>query len=109
MATDKSEAFERFQHEIQYKAMSRDDNSGIYIFMKYHPDEADKHNLLVYLPGAEMKKSYYRFRNRGEHYYLYLHDREYEIMLPDHISDETAFSFHLTDDKGHRIFLEPYI
>ena len=109
MSTNKAEVFIRFKQEIPSGALSRQDDGALYVFMKEQHPSAEKYNLLIFDGGGVPKKSNYSFLENNEAYFIKIDGMDYEMILPDAISDEEAFTLTLKGADGQLIQFENYI
>ena len=109
MSTDKNDIFIRFKQEIPSGALSRQNDGALYIFMKeQHPVE-EKYNLLIFDGGSPPQKSNYSFLEKNGSYFIKIDGVDYEMILPDTISDEDPFILTLKASDGQLIQFENYI
>jgi hypothetical protein len=109
MASDKETVFQYFKNEIPAGALSRKDDGSIYIFLKENNVAGEKDNLLIFGSGNKPQKAtYHLFENNGT-YFVKINSTDYELMLPDKISDEDPFTLTIKSSDGVLIDFENYI
>lgn len=106
MSTNKQDVFLAYKHEIPSGALSRRDTGAVYIFMK---DSGAKENLLIFDESNQLRKSGYSFDEKDGSYFINIDGTVYEMLLPDKISDEDAFTLHIKGSDGQLIEFENYI
>jgi hypothetical protein len=108
MSHTKEEVFTQIKHELQSAALNRIDNGNLYVFMKEAKSAKDNYNLLIF-DGGKMRKSTYNFIEKSGDYFINIEDTEYEIQVPEAVSDEEPFMLTIKSPSGALVQFENYI
>ena len=108
MSHTKEEVFTQIKHELQSAALNRIDNGNLYVFMKEGKSAKDNYNLLIF-DGDKMRKSTYGFIEKNGGYFINIDGEEFEIQVPEAVSDEEPFTFTVKGATGVVLQFENYI
>ena len=108
MSLTKEEVFTQIKHELQSAALNRIDNSSLYVFMKEGKSAKDNYNLLIF-DGDKMSKSTYSFIKKNGGYFINIDGEDYEIQMPEAVSDEEPFTLTIKSPSGALVKFENYI
>jgi hypothetical protein len=106
---NRDEIFSRFKQEIQSAALSREDDGNIYIFLKENEAAGGRPNLLIFDGANPVRKTNYRFYEKNGSYFIRIDEVDYEMLLPDEVSDQEPFSFSVKDSESQQLNFENYI
>ncbi len=109
MSHSKEEVFTQLKHELQSGAMNRMDTGEMYIFLKEVKTDSKKYNLLVFDVDRNVNKRIYGFAEKDGNYFLTIESEDYEIILPEAISDSEPFTLSVKKGDGSLVVFENFI